>query len=521
MINFSKYNPYPNFRQGQEKAIGDMLQAYDKGNKVINLSAPTASGKTIDLFVFGQVMQKEYSLEKVCFTSPQVSLIEQGNLFTLPKLVGKRNYKCLGVDGCTAEDCPFTSKETGFTVCEGCTYRAAKSAFKSAKFGATTFARFSADPSIHTETSVLLVDESTNLEQALLDKATLELKLAPGKSIKDKDFDLKVHLQKRYDQLAGEVKHYAEQCKTIRSTVFKSDSKPSAKDIKSLKHVQKDYNHAKREQEACGRALHYLACNVPYVLTSDTEFQYNPLMRRKEKTIVDHFKLLSASMPFIEMVKPLECIVLASGTPTTDLITHDYFDVQVPHPIAAERRQVFYEPVGPMNKDGRYKYAKPMAEKIAQLHSMYFRSTLVHCGNYELAHVIEQTLRKPVDNVFVQEPEHRNEILNVWMDSDNSVFLSIAMSQGLDLPGEKYPLNVIAKLPFPNLGDQWIAARNIYDSWNFYNCTTAIEVQQACGRTTRGPDDFSSTYILDASFGSFFGRARKFFLPWFVESLKM
>ena len=96
-MNLQKYNVYPSFRPGQEKAITQMLKSWESGNKIINLNAPTAAGKTLDLYIFGKILEKEYFVSNILFTSPQVSLIQEGNLFDLPKIVGKHNYECLGI----------------------------------------------------------------------------------------------------------------------------------------------------------------------------------------------------------------------------------------------------------------------------------------------------------------------------------------------------------------------------------------------------------------------------------------
>jgi Rad3-related DNA helicase len=547
-MNLQRYNPYPGFRAGQEKAITDMLKAYDKDNKmvqyernkrdpnhaeifktpVIQLNAPTASGKTVSLYVFGRMLEKEYNLSKIMFTSPQVALVEAGNLFDLPKLVGKANYTCLGIKNCTAEDCPFTSKESGYAVCEDCPYRIAKANFKDALFGATTFSRYQIDPSIYSKTKVLLIDESTNTEQALREKATLDLKLPTGKKITDKNFDLKSHLQHRYDQLAEEVKHASEVCKARRDTVFqakKAGYAPTAKATKDMKNARREYSHLKREQDACGKALHYLACNVPYVLTSDTEFVYSPLTRRKEKTIIDHFKLLDARPLFQELIKPLECIVLASGTPTTDLLIapSGYVDIKVLHPIPVERRLIYYNGLlGSAKASERAVTARRASEEIFKLHTTHLKHTIVHCGTYQYAKMLYDKLDPWLpEKVILQEEGNRNESLTSWFKTPQSIFLSIKFDQGISLDGPEFPLNIIAAMPFPNLGDNWIKARNAFDNQKWYDLQVAVNVQQACGRTTRGPEDWSETHIIDASFGRFYARNKRLFFDWFVQALRV
>ena len=143
----------------------------------------------------------------------------------------------------------------------------------------------------------------------------------------------------------------------------------------------------------------------------------------------------------------------------------------------------------------------------------------MHCGNYQIARLLCEHLTELRKNVFLQEPGYRTETLTKWMKSDDSIFLSVSFEQGLNLEGPEYPINIVAKVPFPNLGDDWIQARNKYDNYMWYSKTVAIQIQQACGRTTRSPTDMSYTYILDESFGSLLSRNRNLFQNWFLDAL--
>jgi len=51
------------------------------------------------------------------------------------------------------------------------------------------------------------------------------------------------------------------------------------------------------------------------------------------------------------------------------------------------------------------------------------------------------------------------------------------------------------------------------------NVSVALAIQQAAGRCTRGPGDFSETWILDASFEFFYKRNYNLFESWFKDAL--
>jgi ATP-dependent DNA helicase DinG len=533
-MNFSKYKPYLHWRPGQEKAIQSMLDLYQKGNEIISLNSPTASGKSGILYTFGKILEKEFELKKIIYTSPQVVLIESGTLFDLPRLTGKRNYNCLGLNKCTAEECPFNSKEEGFSVCQECSYRLAKQAFNASDFSAVTLARYLVDPNIYSKTKVLLVDESSELENSLLNKATIELNLkisdiTKKKTIKEQvvdiqkyldTFDVKSHLQTRNTELHLYTSKLGKQCTEYRSEVFKGGHHPNSVEIKRLKSIQQEYNKYHRDEMSCSQALRYIGLKVPYCLVTDIQETWNPMLRKKEVSPVPYFKLLDSHALFNDLAANLDCIVLASGTPTTELLTSKYQEVKVLHPISVDRRLIHYDPVGSMNLASREYTAERMAQRIKQLHDTYSRHTIVHAGSYAVARLIMDHLSRLHPNTVLQEQGWREEALADWQKRDDAIFLSVKYEEGISLDGPEYPMNIIAKIAFPNMGDLWIQARNKLDNWYYYNLLSCVSTMQAAGRTTRGPNDMSETWILDQSFGSLLSRNKKLFAPWFLEALR-
>lgn len=532
MTNIDQYNPYKFFREGQKDCINNIIDSYQSGNKIIELNAPTASGKTLCLYTVGRILEKEFNIKKVAFTSPQVALIETGNLFGLPKLVGKRNYKCNAIKGYTAEDCPFSSKKEGFQACEKCSYRIAKQLYKSQDFGAVTFARYNVDPSIYMETKALFIDESSELEHLLLDKSTIELDLPlkditkskkPADQLSElrkylKTFDVSLYLKNRQSELEINTKRLSKQCIDYRKTIFEDDKRrPASSEMKRLRSIQMDYNGFRRKFVACNNALRYLNSDAPHVLTADLEEVWQPELRRKTTLPVPYFKLLNAYLPFADLVSNLDIVVLASGTPTTDFVTKKYKSIVVKHPISVERRLIHYDPVGSMSYENRIQTSYKMAKRIQQLHDTYSKHTIVHCGSYYIAELLAEHLSG--NHVVKQDPEWREESLREWQKMDEGIFLSVRYEEGISLDGPEYPMNIIAKVPFPFFGDEWVTARNKLDNKYWYNLTTAMLIQQACGRTTRGPDDFSETHILDSSFSSLYYRSKSLFMPWFKAAL--
>lgn len=83
--------------------------------------------------------------------------------------------------------------------------------------------------------------------------------------------------------------------------------------------------------------------------------------------------------------------------------------------------------------------------------------------------------------------------------SRNGVLLSVAMCEGLDLPDDDARFCIIAKVPWPDLGDPYVKERMRRDP-DWYANQAALAVVQSSGRVVRHATDYGETYIFDKSF---------------------
>ena len=500
------YNPYPSFQPGQAEAINQMLSALDDGRKVVELNAPTASGKSLDLYVLGLVLSKELDMDKTIYSTPLVSLVDQlgytKEFSNMPILKGKRNYLCNLVPSIMADDCPFKNFGDALVYCkqerddeEGkpckdCLYQKDRARFKASKFGATTFARYLVDPACHSNCRALLIDESAGLEKTLVDWSTLKLPATIDKH----------HLR---SSVVAYNQELMEQIKALEKKLAGNCMKNSG-DLQNASELQKNLNRLNRESAKCHKIIHHIDSEHKYFLDSEMRF-----------------RLLEGKSEFSEMIEHLDFVVLASGTPTTGLYCDDFQQINIQHPIPIASRLIHYIPIGSMAYKERQATAPKMAAMIEKLHAKSHKKTMVHCGAYNIARMLYDNMTREGRKIAIlQDQKDREASKTRFLSCSEGIFLSVAYSEGLDLKGEEYPLNIIAKVPFENIGDEFIKARNANDNYKRYNLFAAVEVMQAAGRCTRTVSDFSDTYILDESWKQFFGRSRKLFPPWFTAALK-
>src|SRR5439155_547940 len=76
---------------------------------------------------------------------------------------------------------------------------------------------------------------------------------------------------------------------------------------------------------------------------------------------------------------------------------------------------------------------------------------------------------------------------------------------------------IITKMPYPDLGDPWIAARRARDP-RWYAVETAKALMQTYGRSCRHAEDHGVTYVLDTQFERFLQHNRPLLPEWFLDA---
>lgn len=102
-----------------------------------------------------------------------------------------------------------------------------------------------------------------------------------------------------------------------------------------------------------------------------------------------------------------------------------------------------------------------MARRILEIHKEYpetNHSALPLIWNCpEIKRSYEASKGSPTN------PGHREDALRQFMRSKECIFLSVNYAEGINLKGENFQRNIIAKVPYPSLGDEWVIKRNETD----------------------------------------------------------
>jgi ATP-dependent DNA helicase DinG len=193
-------------------------------------------------------------------------------------------------------------------------------------------------------------------------------------------------------------------------------------------------------------------------------------------------------------------------------------------PFAVTQRAIVYRPVGAVSRVTRARLEPALFAEVAAILAAHPADKgLIHVASYEAG-------RRLVADLATRAPRESRRLL--WSDSGGgkasalelhrasrlpTVLVSPSLREGVDLPDDFLRFQILTKLPYPDLGDPWTAARCGRDP-RWYAVETAKALLQAYGRSCRHAEDHGVTYVLDAQFARFVQRYRVLLPDWFLDA---
>jgi len=193
-------------------------------------------------------------------------------------------------------------------------------------------------------------------------------------------------------------------------------------------------------------------------------------------------------------------------------------------PFPLEQRPIVYRPVGALSRASLPSLEPALfAEIVAILVAHPRDKGLVHVASYAVARrlMADVTRRAPLEArrlIFVESSDAKATALERHRASAvPTVLVSPSLREGVDLPDDFLRFQIVTKIPYPDLGDPWTAARRARDP-RWYAVETAKALVQAYGRSCRHADDHGVTYVLDAQFERFLQHNRPLLPDWFLDA---
>jgi ATP-dependent DNA helicase DinG len=135
-------------------------------------------------------------------------------------------------------------------------------------------------------------------------------------------------------------------------------------------------------------------------------------------------------------------------------------------------------------------------------------SGIIHTGSYELGQKLWNELPKPVRKrvLLYKGSEEKDKMLKKMKKTKGLVAMGPSLLEGLNLVDDLSRFQIFLKVPYPHLGDKYVAAK-LAHSQAWYSWKTSVSVLQGIGRSIRTPDDWAVTYLIDGCFADLFKSA--------------
>ena len=221
-----------------------------------------------------------------------------------------------------------------------------------------------------------------------------------------------------------------------------------------------------------------------------------------------------------------EKILLMSGT----ILNHETFcqHVGIPieescflsmdSPFKKENRKIFISNIASMNYKNIDSGIKNINNAVQYLLSQHRgQKGIIHTHTYKIAKYLKDNDK--TKRLLIHETNNRNEILNKHIKSKHdTVLVSPSFTEGIDLIDEYSRFQIICKIPFPYLKDNYIIEK-MKKCKNWYEWQVAKTIIQALGRSVRSENDYAISYILDSDWNFFYNKNNFLFPKWFKDSI--
>lgn len=506
--------------------MNEILTHFEHTNIVV-CEAPTGSGKT----VLAEVVRKELH-ERGLFLCSTIQLQQQfaADFPYSAVLKGRRNYPTELADhrsGVTCEDCtgtPPTKADCMWCEVRGtCPYEIAKAATYRAQVGVLNTSYFLHEANgvakgIGRSRAFVVVDEADLLERELL--SYVEFSITPGivKDFRNTPPPKGSH-KKTIVEYLGELHEQVGHWLSTHEEPLGTD------DITAVRKY-------KRNDRLDGQLARILASDLDENWVRDNEA--GPLVLKPVHVkdwagdiLWRHSRRVIAADeddPWSEEVEEPGKWLLMSGTIIAPELymkalgkqPGEYEFVQVESTFPVENRPIYATNSADMSMKGGQENGGWQRAAEALLHiteSHPGQRILVHTVSYKLAKFLNDAAHKMAKPEEVGRfrtylsPSDRADSLRFYEANAGAVLIAASMDRGVDFAGDLCEVVVVAKLPFPYLGDPQTSARmhsreeGLGQTW--YELETGRSLVQMTGRGVRSETDTCVTYILDMAFGGF------------------
>lgn len=550
-MNFGKDFSY---RSHQREAVEFAINSFNQGKDVVLFEAPTGFGKSLVNTIVADMCSDAF------YTSPQVSLVDQLASDPLLKehvcsIYGRRNYPCVlkvkeqedqetvepGSDKTekeklTADVGPCVVKKNyKCPMASECLYHIAK--------------RTAAGGRIATMTLAYLLVASTSHHAPLDDWGLVRGRFPPRELLVIDEAHGAAEFACRFVSLKLSAEYtlrgvptWKETWKGIKDTalavrdaddvveVLGELTSELRKDLVGLRAIWE----SDPKDDKIPRDLIHIESLIDRIMMAITDLEKgNPWAidpKKKEQMLVLQPVLIGRFLQERLWDRASRYLLTSATILDPDLFLRelglDGKDVavkRIPSGFPAENAPIIDATVGPLTRKCRDANLPKALRALSKVMDKEEGRGLVHCHSYENATYIKKNIPSSYrGRLTFHESTNRNDVLDEWLENGkkDSVLVSVAMTDGLDLHDDLAQWCVIFKVPYPFLGDKRVKLRlELPDGNHWYALSTLKAVIQASGRIIRSEDDEGRVYVLDGSIHKLLSQTAKWVPNWFEGRL--
>ena len=526
----TKGHPFPEWRPNQLEAVESCVKAVKRNKKFIILEGPTGAGKSsvaveiLRRLGGGRILTSQVLLqEQYKKDYPEFQLLKGSGRYSCHyegppefvngKAVGPKGWEKIGVTDHCGESTKWMHK-AGIARCGNCNYLNAVELTARSKFSIMNYHSYYFQNKYRENLfkgNNIVLDEAHNLNNVTTSLYTREFKEFAGfiypkleasdchKGMNKKDIvgiTNKDYVDQVLQDYLAHVDNRILVCSKKRTLSYR-------KELAWLQEIrgQVDFQikYVKRpfftyNMESRGRRK-YLVCKPIDVrqLIRNCFYEGNQVKIFMSATILDtdvFCKEMGLDQKDVHHVRMHDVF-----DPTRHLIRF----VQEPKNMQAKGREF------------SLKVVLPTIKKILERHQG--QKGLIHAQTYKVCEYINNALG------LSRITFNRNimHALSLHREKMESVLLSPAMKEGVDLPGRESEFQIMVVVPYPTFDLHTVNKMKI--NGRFYQWATAVDFVQSLGRSVRTVNDTCVTYLIDSRFYSHIKSMEENFSPYLQKCL--
>lgn len=513
-MSWRPHFPLSEPRPDQAKALDWICQQFTEGHRRVICEAGTGVGKSaIAVTVASWLEEREKDVEgflpgATVLTSQKTLQDQYTRDFAQSRdLRSAANFKCSGPVKGTCGETSRVRKAVGPEManqslrCSACPYRSAKDDFVASPLGITNYSYALSEAMYAGELPprrLLVLDEAHNVEDEVRRWSTVEvseydadefkLKLPKEEDAIDWLRDVfKAAIEKKIGSVGGKLKLIVRKGNLGENTV-KTLAGTNDRLDKRMCQINRLLDKGGKLLISRHESLRDGAVSLKFQPLDVTALVGELLYSRASATLLMSATLLDRSV----------------FSKSVGLVGAPY--LSVPTPFKPSAFGVRLRPVGRMTQAHIEASLREMPKAIIKILAEHpTEKGIIHTTNYRITEALRGALAaKHPRLMFQQGAGDRQGMLERHLKSQEpTVLVSPSMMEGLDLRDDLGRFQIMCKVPYPDLSDPIVKAKDR----DWYNWRTVRTLVQAVGRSVRSEADFTKTYILDLAFMDLLERA--------------